>query len=242
MPDKIKILFLPANPIDVKYRLALDEEFQAITRKLRVGKRRDSFELLAEWNVRPGELQELLQWHKPHILHFSGHGSKTEGIVLEDENRKMFLLDKRALTNLLRVLKDNLRMVVLNACYSKDQGNDLRDIVDFTVGMKRAIGDEAAIVFASHFYQSLAFGRSVQEAFELGKGQLDIFKIPESKTPKLLVRLGVDPTQSLLQPNHTGRKTIPGKKNGAGGRGNIRKKGKQNVRDSETGPITMTIN
>lgn len=200
MTDKIKILFLAANPTNVKYRLALDEEFNAIDKKLREGEFRDSFELVPAWNVKPGELQGILQRHKPHILHFSGHGtkSKAKGIVLEDEKRNMFLLDKGALAKLLTILKDNIRIVVLNACYSESQGKLLQGVVDFTIGMNRAIGDEAAIVFASHFYQGLAFGRSVETAFELGKGQLDLSNIPESKTPKLLVRYGVDRTKPVL--------------------------------------------
>lgn len=198
MSDKIKILFLAANPIDVKYRLRLDEEFKQIRKKLRGGEKRDCFDLVAEWAVTAEDLQEILLTHQPHILHFSGHGSKTQGIVLEDKDGKMCLLDKRAFANLLKALKENIRIVVLNACYAKDQGNQLKEIVDFTIGMNKVIGDEAAIVFASHFYQGLAFGKSVQTAFELGRGQLDLSKIPESSTPQLLVRFGVDPTQSLF--------------------------------------------
>jgi len=198
MPDRIKILFLAAKPVDAKSRLRLGEEFKQISKKIRAGKNGDHFELVSEWAATPGDLQQVLLVHKPHILHFSGYGNKTAGVVLEDESGKVFLLDKRALANLLKVLKDNLRMVVLSACYSKDQAKYLQGMVDFTIAINKAIGDEAAIVFASHFYQGLAFGRSVQTAFELGKGQLDLKNIPESKTPELLVRYGVDQTKSLL--------------------------------------------
>jgi CHAT domain-containing protein len=201
MPDKIKILFLAANPVDLRSHLRLDEEYRQIREKLRAGKGRDCFELVSEWAVTPGDLSQVLLAHRPHILHFIGHGSKTQGIVLEDEKSNMFLLDKRALANLLKILKDSLRMVVLNACYSRDQAKHLHEMVDFTIGMNKAIGDEAAIIFASHFYKGLAFGRSVQTAFELGKGQLDRNNIPESNTPKLLVRYGVDQTKSLLDRN-----------------------------------------
>lgn len=197
MPDRIKILFLAAKPVDVKSRLRLDEEFKQICKKLRAGTGRDCFELVSVWAVTSEELQEVFQRHQPHILHFSGHGTKTQGIALEDEKGNMSLLNKRAFANLLKVLKDNLRMVVLNACYSKDQAKYLQEMVDFTITMNKPIGDEAAIVFASHFYQGLAFDRSVQTAFELGRSQLDLSKIRESDMPKLLVRYGVDLTKSL---------------------------------------------
>jgi CHAT domain len=208
--NKIKILFLAANPVDAKSRLRLDEEFRQIRKKLRGGDQRDCFELISEWAVSAEDLQEILMHHKPHILHFSGHGSATQGIVLEDQSGKMRLLDKQAFANLLRVLKDNLRMVVLNACYSEDQANYLKEIVDFTIGMGKAVGDKAAIFFASHFYQGLAFGRSVETAFELGKGQLDLSKIPESDTPSLLVRYGLTATEVILPQadSQTGSKVI----------------------------------
>ncbi len=199
MANKIKILFLAANPVDTKSRLRLDEEFKQIRKKLRGGDQRDCFELVSEWAVTAEDLQEILLCHQPHILHFSGHGSETQGIVLEDQSGKMLLLDKQAFANLIRVLKDNLRIVVLNACYSEDQANYLKEIVDFTIGMGKAVGDKAAILFASHFYQGLAFGRSVETAFELGRAQLDLSNIPESDTPKLRVRYSVTATEVLYQ-------------------------------------------
>jgi hypothetical protein len=58
--------------------------------------------------------------------------------------------------------------------------------------MNRAIGDEAAIVFAAAFYQGIGFGRSAKEAFESGKTALMLEGMPEEKTPELLMRRGVD--------------------------------------------------
>lgn len=199
MADKIKILFLAANPVDTKSRLRLDEEFKQIRKKLRGGNQRDCFELVSEWAATAEDLQEFLLDHKPHVLHFSGHGSETQGIVLEDQSGKMRLLDKQAFANLIRDLKDNLRIVVLNACYSEDQANYLKEIVDFTIGMGNAVGDKAAILFASHFYQGLAFGRSVKTALQLGKGQLDLSSIPEADKPKLLVRDGANASEIIIQ-------------------------------------------
>jgi len=203
MPDRIKILFLAAKPVGEKSRLRLDQEFKQISEKIRAGKEGDHFELVSKWAATPGDLQQVLLVHNPDILHFSGYGNKTAGVALEDESGKVSLLDKRALANLLKVLKDNLRMVVLDACYSRTQAKDLQEMVDFTITMNKAIGGESAIGFASHFYQGLAFGLSVRAAFELGTSQLYSSKIRESDTPKLLVRHGVDQTKSLL-----GRKAV----------------------------------
>lgn len=209
MTDKIKILFLAANPKNVS-QLGLGAEFKQIRQKIESSTERDRFELVSEWAVTSGELVGILLKHQPHILHFSGHGSRTQGVALEDEQGNMRLLKKAALTNLMRVLKDNIRMVVLNACYSVDQGKQLQDIVDFTIGMDRAIGDQAAIAFAPTFYEALASGRSVETAFEAGKAQLDLTDIPESKTPKLLVRYGVNPTECFARPDAVNPNTDSG--------------------------------
>ena len=79
---------------------------------------------------------------------------------------------------------------MLNACYSRPQAEALAQTIDCTVGMNRPIGDEAAIVFAASFYRAIGFGRSVKEAFELGKAALLLEGIPEDQTPELLTRHG----------------------------------------------------
>jgi hypothetical protein len=63
--------------------------------------------------------------------------------------------------------------------------------------MSTAIGDEAAIVFATAFYQALGYGRSIKTAFDLGVTQLLVMNIPEEKTPRLIANK-VDPGQITL--------------------------------------------
>ena len=72
------------------------------------------------------------------------------------------------------------------------------EVVDRAVGMKKEIGDEAAIVFAAAFYRKLGFGASVKEAFEEGRVALMLEGIPEEKTPELLVKTGVDTSKLFL--------------------------------------------
>ena len=101
-----------------------------------------------------------------------------------------------ALVNVLRSCDDgNLRLVVLNACSTRKQAEALTEIVDCVVSMNRTITDRAAIKFAASFYGALAFGRSVQKAFEQGVARLSAEGIAEVDTPELLVRAGVDAAQ-----------------------------------------------
>ena len=188
---KIKVLFLSANPAGTP-PLALDEEMREITHKIRASEHRDSVELISRWAVRPDDLLQALNEHKPHIVHFSGHGSSTDEIILLDNDRNPKPVSKAALESLFRTLKDNVEVVILNACYSRPQAEAITQVIDCAIGMNKAIGDQASIVFAASFYRAIGFGRSVQEAFDQGKTALLLEGIPEEKTPELLVRQGVD--------------------------------------------------
>jgi len=195
--QNVKILFLAANPSGTD-PLALDQEAREIEAKIRASKHRDSLELITKWAVRPDDLLQYLNQHRPHVVHFSGHGSPSDEIILNDEHGQPKPVSKAALQKLFRVLKDNIRVVVLNACFSRPQARAIVGEIDCAIGMTKAIGDQAAITFAASFYRAIGFGRSVQEAFDQGVAALLLEGIPEEKTPKLLVRDGVDASQVVL--------------------------------------------
>jgi hypothetical protein len=181
----IKILFLAANPKDT-HSLRLDEEIRSIDRALRQAEFRDKFDIEQQWAVRVSDLQDHFLRFTPDIVHFSGHGSSSSEIILEDLDGSRKTVSTHALSNLFDILKDNIRCVVLNACYSEKQAQAIAEHIDCVVGMTKAIGDEAAINFATGFYRALGYGRDVQTAFELGKSQIDLGGLDEEDTPKLL--------------------------------------------------------
>jgi hypothetical protein len=97
---------------------------------------------------------------------------------------------KSALVHVLRSCDDgNLRLVVLNACHTRSQAEALTEVVDCVVSMNRTISDRAAIKFAASFYGALAFGRSVQRAFDQGVARLSAEGIGETDTPELLAHV-----------------------------------------------------
>ncbi|HMA35007.1 MAG TPA: CHAT domain-containing protein [Chloroflexia bacterium] len=197
--NKITTLFLAANPTISKEitALALDEEIRAITQKIRLSDGRDVLNVISEWAVRPDDLLQYLNQYKPTIVHFSGHGSSFGEIILVDNNRNPKPVAPQALKALFGTLKDKIELVVLNACYSEIQGRAINEMIDFVIGMKAAIGDEAAIVFASSFYRALGFDRTVQEAFDQAKVAIMLEGISEEDIPALLVRQGADPNRRI---------------------------------------------
>lgn len=147
---KIKVLFLAANPIDT-VPLRLDEEIRTITTKIRASDYRDSIELVSAWAIRADDLLQLLNEHKPHIVHFSGHGDSGGEIILLDSNGISKPVNKAALGFLFSTLKDNIRVVVLNACYSRVQAEAISQVVECVVGMGQQIGDRSLLILDKLF-------------------------------------------------------------------------------------------
>lgn len=181
----IRVLFLAANPSDTN-PLRLDEEVREIDRVLRMARFRDMFDIRQHWAVRAGDLQELLLREQPDIVHFSGHGSAATEIILEGTDGRSHAVPARALERLFAVLRGNIRCVVLNACYSEGQARAIGNHIDCVVGMAKAVGDRAAVEFASAFYQALGYGRDVKTAFDLGCNAIDLHAIDEQDTPRLI--------------------------------------------------------
>ena len=188
---KIKILFLAANPAFTP-PLKIDEEIRMIEGKIRAAKYRDSMELVSARAVRPDDLMQTLLEHKPHIVHFSGHGESTGELNFLDESGNPKPVSPKAIQTLFSALKDNIRVVVFNACYTKKQAQATIKVIDCVIGMNTYISDQTAAVFASSFYRALGFGLSVKEAFDLGKAALQIEGMQGENTPELLIKDGVD--------------------------------------------------
>lgn len=195
--NKIKILFVAANPTSTS-RLQLDEEIRAITEKIRAAEHRDLLELVSIWAVRPDDLLQSLNQHKPQVVHFSSHGSKAGEIILLDNRGAARPVSVEALKALFTTLRDNVQVVFLNACYSQPQAKAITSVIDCAVGMNNKIMDGAAIVFAASFYRAIGFGRSVQEAFDQGKTALLLEGYLQHNTPELLAKAGIDACRVVL--------------------------------------------
>jgi len=195
--SKIVILFLAANPKGTD-PLRLGEEVRTIDERLRLAKFRDRFELEQAHATRVGDINAALLRYQPHVVHFSGHGSASGDLIFEDRAGSPKSVSAQALGTVFRALKDNVRCVVLNACWSDRQAKAIAKEIDCVVGMSRSISDEAAIDFAAGFYQGLGFGRSVQVAFDLGRAEIDLQGLPEAATPRLKTKMEVDAGQVVL--------------------------------------------
>jgi CHAT domain-containing protein len=213
----LKILFLGANGIDTS-RLRIGAELRDVQAEIERARASREIEVRAELAVTPVDLNRLLLEYEPDVVHFSGHGTvlradaplqsratrefepPDEGLAPESTIQSAILLETRegqaapvsaeALARLFGILKTQ-RCVVLNACFSAAQADAIASHVDCVIGMKRAIDDRSAIVFAVGFYQAIARGQTVRAAFDLGCSLISTCGLPGADVPELRGR--VDP-------------------------------------------------
>jgi len=174
--NKIKVLFLTANPKESS-RLRLDREIRFVKNGFQSSTQRERFEFISEPAVTIADITMAMTTKKPQIVHFSGHGTGEDGLVIEGSDRKMEHFTTEALGRLFRLFKDKVECVVLNACHSEEQAvaigkqginsNNAQKGI-YTVGTNNAIGDLAAIDFSRGFYQAIGEGHDYEFAFQMG--------------------------------------------------------------------------
>jgi hypothetical protein len=213
----VRILFLAARPSGAM-SLAVDKEYGLV---------RGGFHApeAGRYVDYPGpvpveKLIKTILAERPTVVHFSGHGDPAGRLQFADAEDDSDPVAIKRLAGLFGALNTDghIRCVVLNACYSREQADALRQHVDVAIGVANAIPDEVAIRFSDGFYVALAQGKGIKTAFGLGCAQAELpFTIDTgparnlrplgSDTAKsagpaavLLHREGVDPEITLVNP------------------------------------------
>jgi hypothetical protein len=157
---------------------------------------RDRFELMVTRATSFNAFFEMLLHDRPQIVHFSGHGNTDAIGFTSDDGKRVDVVPAEALRRALASASDPIvppRLVVLNACMTEDQAKGMIDHVDFAIGMRPKIKDARAIAFTRRFYDALASGRTLQNAFDQARDYLSKWGPKADDTPKLFSRPGCDP-------------------------------------------------
>jgi len=208
MASKTKILFLTADAVDTS-RLRLGAEVREIEEKIRSSPKANSFVLISQWAIRAADIMQVLMRHRPAVVHFSGHATPTDEIILEDDYGKSKPVAIPQLLNMFSAFNDSIRIVVLNACYSSAGLEKYSQSIEYILGADAEMGDQAALKFAGAFYQALGYGYSVQVAYQLAKSQITMQGLVGAENFNLRIRQGVDASEPFLSsPARKKRSTI----------------------------------
>jgi hypothetical protein len=184
-----KILFLAAEPTDAS-RLRAGEELREIQNQLQLSKFGDRFELKVRMSVRSADISQAIHDVEPQIVHFSGHGTASGELCIENEKGETHTIQPVVLATLFKQCANQVNCVVLNVCYAKEPAHAIAESIDYVIGWNQAIGDKEAIAFAVGFYQALGAGKTIEDAYEFGCAQIGLQiglqDIPEHLVPALL--------------------------------------------------------
>lgn len=198
MREKIRVLFLAADPFRAGARRELDEEMRAIERALQRRPARNTVEVVAHFAQHVREVQDALLRHQPQVAHFAAPGDGPAAIYLGDEHGRRQAVDREALRGLLGVIPDSVRIVVLDGADTLATVQALSEVADYSIGTNRRAGGGAAIGFVAAFYGALAMRCTVLAAFERGLGQLRLEGNPGAATPVRRIRRGVNLDATLV--------------------------------------------
>lgn len=191
--DYTKVLFLSANPDD-KTQLRLDREIKAIKREVEGAPYGAMLDFRIEWAVTPRQLTRVLLDYEPDIVHFSGHGEESDGILLENVDGTRHSVAPATLTRVFRLFNTKIRLVILNACWTRVQAHTIGNEIDCVIGMEGSFGDEEAIAFSVGFYRALCHRNDVAKAFEFGCTEVQLLNSNEQDKPHIYSKPSINTT------------------------------------------------
>lgn len=98
------------------------------------------------------------------------------------------LVEPEALAAMFELFAEQVKCVVLNACYSETQAKAIAEHIPFVIGMNDQIGDKAAIAFAVGFYKALVANYPIEDAYKFGCVEIRLQGIPEHLKPVIFVK------------------------------------------------------
>lgn len=197
LPEKIIVLFIASNPLD-QTQLRLDEEIRVISRKIRESDYRDSVELRSMWATRPTDLLQALNENKPTVVHFSGHGSDQDELLLQNDAGGTKVVSKETLVEMFKFASSGIELVVFNTCFSENQASEITKHIPAAIGMNTSISDDAARIFSAQLYSSIGFGQNISVAFGQAKVALILEGVLEEDTPQLFLGNGISEAALVL--------------------------------------------
>lgn len=174
LPTELGILFLGANPPNTDFLDVEKEQFR-ISQVLGV-----HLKMKKELSTNLDDIHQLVFQHKPHIIHFSGHGVDHEearqviwealGLPAEKPQSGLILHDKskrgseiwpgdevaKVFRNKKKLDVAPLHLMILNNCFSEGLAKAISEAGIYVVGTTKAIKDNLAIGFAEGFYRALS--------------------------------------------------------------------------------------
>jgi len=147
------------------------------------------------------DIIDTLNREKPHIVHFSGHGSSEGKLeILDSSGHYDEHISGETLRGLFKTIK-SVRFIFFNTCYSKSFGELLIQEIDYILVMEGKIQNRTAKDISNRFYKSFLANQTIQDSFK----QIEVYlsNSSEKDIPKLLNRDNISDItiENITNPN-----------------------------------------
>ena len=207
-PEKLRVLYLTANPDATEIErveadgtyvregvwLRVDREVRSVRQAIRGSRFRDRVEIHHMPAATSQDILEDINDHRPHIIHFSGHGGG-QALYMESDNpdaTEGVDLEFGLLAAALSATTTPPSLIVLNACETLDGAEELLNAAPVIIAMSENILDDAASVFAKQFYAAVASAQSVGAALKQSRVALEMASLDQEDVPEHICRDDVD--------------------------------------------------
>lgn len=161
-----RIMFLEANPFD-EVNLHSGKESRELEYIFRNHPNKARFVFQKEFAISPKTLLQLVNEYRPDILHFSAYANE-EGIILHDEDYSKKMVPNDSMETIFSLFDNKINCVFFNTWISTGLAIQLSKKIPYIIGINALIETNAAISFATGFYQAVAFNKDYPAAFETG--------------------------------------------------------------------------
>lgn len=171
----LRLLVVISNPIDYE-KLDVEQEKERISQPLAELVNQGIVEVQLLERAHLPTVRHTIHRFSPHVFHYIGHSVFDEEkayVILTDEDEYGHAVDEQTFSQLFDGV-DDVRLAVLNGCQSASSSstqllsglaaNLLKHKLSAVVAMQYPIADEAALLFSSEFYSSLAAGYPIEAA------------------------------------------------------------------------------
>lgn len=230
----LKVLVMISSPRDCT-ALQVDQEWGNLQKATQDLVKQGLLELVRLPRASLQELAIALRRDDFHVFHFIGHGNfnpneNTGFLLLEDEYGMSVQVSGADLCTQIYD-EDTFKLAILNACEGARTSTQdpfagvaqslVRGGFSAVIAMQFPISDEAAVIFAREFYQSIAMGYPVDAALTEARKMIASYKrgTIEWGTPVLFMRtedgtiFDIDTEQARpltpSQPEQSGQRAVP---------------------------------
>lgn len=202
----IKVLFIPTNSKDSN-RVSFTEEMRAIKGRLRSPGTRQRFSFDQGWALTIDGLRNTFESFRPNIIHITGQGNSERRIHLQNTMGQDILINPKTLGSILSILKGDIRCVVLNACVTLEQAQEIYRAVGCVIGVPSTLTEKLSISFCTSLYKLFSEGMNIRDAFSLASHELDLERLDKGSWPLLLISTEVDKGSLYLEKRKRTQKT-----------------------------------